>query len=181
MNYNIKMSHGSDASIIEFIKTHHYLKKSSRGNTCVFSLYDKETLVGVAMFGEPVGTYIKSKYGEKTLELKRFCLNNTPKNTASWFMARCIKLLRQQGWEKIITYADPAQGHEGVMYKACNFKYLGEQKIKTPYVIYKGSRIYGRQVYSGNPKYATLKKLVTSGKVKLKYAIPKKIFMYEVG
>lgn len=56
--------------IKKFITKYHYLKTLSRGNSHVFCLGIGNKLVGVAMYGEPVGANCKSKYGN-VIELKR--------------------------------------------------------------------------------------------------------------
>jgi hypothetical protein len=62
-------------------------------------------------------------------ELNRLCLNEPhPKNTASFFVSRCLKLLPAP--KIVISYSDMAQGHHGYVYQACNFIYTGISHIQ---------------------------------------------------
>jgi len=171
----------------KFVKRFHYTKTVARGCNRIFLLKIDGKKAGVAMYGHPVGTNVKKKYGNSTIELKRFCLSNgCIKNTASWFIAKTIKLLPKG--HKIISYADQNQGHEGTIYKASNFKYLGETK-RTQYGKIHGVRgeIHLRNCYqkqTGKNTYTktalNFQKLMKQGKASLRYKKPKHIFMYEV-
>ena len=66
---------------------------------------------------------------EGLFELSRLCLHpdvqTEEHNLASWFVARCIKLLRKETKVRVVlSYAD-ADWHAGTVYKACNFNYYG--------------------------------------------------------
>lgn len=170
--------------IKKFITKYHYLKTVSRGNSHVFCLGVGNKLVGVAMYGEPVGAKCKAKYGN-VIELKRLALSpRCQKNTASWFMAKCHKMLPKG--VSVLSYADPSQGHEGTIYKAANFKYLGVQKYPTQYIkvvgvdkLYPSRVMY--QVIKGKPTKTNvmLKKKQQEGLTKTVYAPKKHIFLYK--
>lgn len=171
-----------------FIKKNHYLKSLSRGNKYVFVLKGlNNEIVGSALFGTPVGTNVEKCYSignTKLLELKRFVLKNTPKNTASWFMSKCMKYLKQNTDVRvIISYADPTQGHEGTIYKASNFKYLGKQKYSPGYMFKLGKeKFYQRNIYQ--PTKETLLKIKEAkenGTFKKTLLKRKHIFRYVIG
>jgi hypothetical protein len=65
----------------------------------------------------------------KVIELNRLCLKYNRKNEASFLVGNSIKLLPKP--KIIVSYADTAQGHEGVVYKACNFLFTGTTKPRT--------------------------------------------------
>ena len=169
----------------KFVKKFHYTKSLARGCNRVFLLKIDGKKAGVAMYGIPVGSRVKAKYGDSTIELKRFCLSKgCVKNTASWFIAKTIKKLNKG--TKVISYADQNQGHEGIIYSASNFKYLGETK-PTQYgkIVGVKGKIHLRACYQKiNGKYTKkamlFKKAKEQGKAILKYSKPKHIFMYEV-
>lgn len=127
---DVSMSH---KSIKTLLTRYHYLGNTPKTPTNVICLVVNKKLMGVAIYGIPVGTRVQGKYSnKKTLELKRFVLHpKCPKNTGSWFLSKCHKLLTKKVC--IISYADPNQGHEGTLYKASNFTYLGLQKTGTQY------------------------------------------------
>ena len=88
-------------------------------------------LVGVCIYTRPAGPTAAQKYypqdPDKCLELRRLCLiDDTPKNAESFFVSRTLKWLRKNTeWKFVVSYADPEQGHTGVIYQAANFKYEG--------------------------------------------------------
>jgi hypothetical protein len=171
MNFCVFNSIDELPSAGEFIKKHHYLKSISRYNKYVFVLTINNVIVGVATFGTPVGSKVKQSYGMNLIECKRFVLNNTPKNTGSWFMSKCIQHIKKLGeYEAIITYADPTQGHTGGLYRASNYHYMGVQQYRTPYVMHEGKKLYSRNLYD------THRHLI--GKYKTQFAKPKHIYMY---
>lgn len=49
-----------------------------------------------------------------------------PTNAASYLIGRSIRLIRRDPrWEYLLTYADEGQGHDGLIYRATNWTYLG--------------------------------------------------------
>jgi hypothetical protein len=128
--------------------THHYLKDISRGfkSGYNFGLFKKNKVVGVCIFtGFPVPELSKGMLGlpreeqEGLFELSRLCLEptvqETEHNLASWFVSRCIKQLCKLTKVRIIlSYAD-SKFHNGIVYKACNFKYYGTTDSKKDFWI----------------------------------------------
>ena len=54
------------------------------------------------------------------------CIDDTPKNTESYFIGKTLRWLKEYTkYRVIISFADTAQGHKGTIYKATNFEYLG--------------------------------------------------------
>lgn len=131
----------------ELIKSHHYSHSyRSQQQVHVFSLIEDGKTVGAAVFGKPMSRNLD----QTSLELRRFCLiDETPKNTESYFLSRCLKwLARNTTIKQIITFADPNQGHQGTIYKATNFTFDGEEKNGNPRIIKLEDRtIHLRQAY----------------------------------
>jgi len=65
---------------------------------------------------------------DRCWELRRLCcIDDTPKNTESYFIGKTLRWLKQNtDMEVIVSFADQHHGHTGVIYKATNFDYLGE-------------------------------------------------------
>jgi hypothetical protein len=76
-------------------------------------------LVGVAIAGRPVARKLDDG---KTLEVLRVCTDGTP-NACSFLYARCAKIARLMGYEKIITYTLEAEG--GASLRALGAKQTG--------------------------------------------------------
>jgi hypothetical protein len=85
--------------------------------------------------GQVIGRFQSKKYypenPDKLLELRRLVLiDEAPKNSESRFISLCIKYLKSHtDYEAILSLADPAFGHSGTIYKASNFKYIGETEV----------------------------------------------------
>ena len=162
-----------------FVKRNHYSKSLCRGTKFIFAIYDEKKIIGVAAFGTPVGRNCQKKYsqtGKPVLELKRLCLiDNTPKNSESWFIAKCLReLKRMNKFDGILSYADPKRKHKGTIYKASNFVYLGKQRMGSTKTVIEGRRISAAS--------ARAKKLNVIGRrPKLVYDKPKHIFYYPFG
>ena len=125
-------------SVVKFIEKHHY----SHNVNGVQSLYHYglfregnfgiPKMIGAMMYAHPSMPATAAKYNpinpDKCLELRRLvCIDDTPKNTESYFIGQSFKLLkRDTDMEVIVSFADQHHGHTGVIYKATNFDYLGE-------------------------------------------------------
>ena len=125
-------------SVVKFIEKHHY----SHNVNGVQSLYHYglftegnfglPKMIGAMMYAHPSMPATAKKYNpinpDKCLELRRLvCIDDTPKNTESYFIGQTFKLLkRDTDMEVIVSFADQHHGHTGVIYKATNFDYLGE-------------------------------------------------------
>lgn len=114
-----------------FIEKWHY-SKSINGvrDTYCFKLMSNGVMIGAALFGALGMAGNWKKFGEfesDVLELRRLCcIDNTPKNTESFFIGRCLRWLKQNTDVKIVvSYADPNHKHVGTIYKASNFKFAG--------------------------------------------------------
>lgn len=142
--YTIKYSTKLNPKSKLMIEQLHYLKSSRCQPKHVFELYLGNHFYGVCVFGTPVGVRCNDK-----IELRRLVLNpKACKNTASWFMSRCLNQLKGMGiTNTVISYADPREGHTGGIYKACNFNYIGTQKYTQKGVMINNRFINARGVY----------------------------------
>ena len=125
----------------QYIKLNHYSHGSHNGPSPCYGLYDDMTLIGVMMFTTPCSENVRASvfgndYKDSVIELHRLhILDVTPRMTESWFIGKCIKLLKKDRPQTraIISFADTTQGHEGTIYKATNFKYMGKTAKTTFY------------------------------------------------
>ena len=104
-----------------FYADHHYID-SMRAGTHI-GLYHGEVLIGCSTFSRFQREQQQQKY-PGAVELSRFCLHplyQAP-NMGSWFLSRCLKVIKSP----VVTYADTTHGHDGALYKACNFTFSHE-------------------------------------------------------
>lgn len=117
-----------------FVLHHHYLhRKIYIARNVSYGIYAYGYLVGVCMFGFPVWTTYPGlcpPYNPAQCpELIRLStVSNLPKNTESYFISRCIKMLANdwrdetgQKPEIITSFCDNALGFDGAIYRATNF------------------------------------------------------------
>jgi len=116
----------------------HYMGSKGFLSSYNYGVYFDDILVGAISYGIPNAPNINGIYTQETqgdyLELTRLALSdNCPKNSESRVIAITIKMLKRTipKLKGIITYADTAQNHTGVIYRASNFKYLGLTAQKT--------------------------------------------------
>ena len=97
-----------------------------------FALYREDKIIGAMIYAIPSMPNTAKKYNpdnpDKCWELRRLCcIDDTPTNTESYFIGQTLRWLRRNtDVEVIVSYADLEQGHEGIIYKASNFHYLGQ-------------------------------------------------------
>jgi len=119
----------------EFVFHHHYLhRRLYIARNVSYGLYAGGFCVGVAMFGYPVWTtyqgLVPPMAPAECPELLRLCtVGGLPKNSESWFIARCIKRMIPD-WKRetgvslkcITSFCDHSMGFLGALYRASNFE-----------------------------------------------------------
>lgn len=122
-------------SISKFIEENHY---SGSINGCIsdycFALYDGSKMIGAMFYGRMAMAGQWRRFSEKesdVTELRRLCcVDDTPKNTESYFIGKTLKYLKRNTDIKVVvSYADAEYGHSGVIYKASNFLMEGFRKV----------------------------------------------------
>jgi len=117
--------------IKSFIEAWHYSKSINglKSNYC-FKLMNNKTIIGAMIYGQIGMANVWKKYADKEnelIELRRLCcIDDTPRNTESYFIGFTLRWLKKNTEiKKVISYADSNYNHTGIIYKASNFKYLG--------------------------------------------------------
>ena len=124
-------------AVVSFIEKHHYSHNVNGIQSYYhFGLYRDgkfglPEMIGAMMYAMPSMPHTSKKYNpinpDKCYELRRLvCVDDTPKNTESYFIVQTFKWLKKNtDIEVIVSFADEEEGHTGVIYKATNFNYLG--------------------------------------------------------
>jgi hypothetical protein len=118
--YEVKQIEYKDT--LPFILDIHYAHRIP-SISYAYGLFRQDILVGICTFGTPFSDGIRKILPNQVLELNRLVLKDNLKNEASRLVAAALKLLPKN--KIIISFADPSQGHQGTVYKACNFNYYG--------------------------------------------------------
>ncbi len=129
------------------------------------------------------------KYAQKEMdliELKRLCcIDNTPKNTESYFIGNTLRWLRKNTDIKtVISYADMTYSHEGTIYKASNFIHYGMTN-KGKVIMYNGKRYHDKTIRtkykeSLKPFAIEIKNAIQSGTAKYIDTLGKHIYLYNL-
>lgn len=180
----------SRKEVRDFIEKWHYSHNiNGLMSSYCFKLMDGDEMKGAMIFGKLGMANAWRKYGESesdVLELRRLvCIDDTPKNTESFFIGKCLRWLKQNTEVKIIvSYADPNYGHQGIIYQATNFTNKGlTSKGK---VIMWGDKKYHdkaiRTMYKGKlkPFAQKLKHALENGEAHYKTQEPKIIYVKEL-
>lgn len=118
----------------EYIIKNHYSHGCHNAPSPCYGLFDRDELIGVLMFATPCSENVRAsvfgqEHKDKVIELHRLhILDVTPKNAESWFISRCLKLLKKDKPQirAVISFSDLTQGHSGVIYKATNAFLCGQ-------------------------------------------------------
>lgn len=139
MNYIIKKIDCKTAKA--YIIANHYSHGCHNGPSPCYGLFDGPDLIGVLMFATPCSENVRASvfgpaYKDSVTELHRLHIKDvTPRNTESWFISRCLKLLKQEKPQikAVLSFADSTEGHVGTIYKATNAYFCGTTGTATFY------------------------------------------------
>jgi hypothetical protein len=114
-----------------FVEQHHYSHSVNGVKiTQCFRVDFYGNLCGAVVFGS-MSTTAWKKFSAKeseVLELRRLVLvDEAPRNSESRVIGFCLRWIAKNlpDVKVIVSYADPSQGHRGVIYQASNFKMAG--------------------------------------------------------
>ena len=132
MNYKVELLENKKLADPFILEIHYAKRKPSI--SFAYGLYDKDELTGVCTFGSPASPSLcKGIAGEhnksKVIELNRLVLKYNRKNEASYLVGQSLKLLPKP--KIVVSYADTAQDHIGIVYQATNFYFTGTSKPRT--------------------------------------------------
>lgn len=166
-------------------------------NTFGYSVFNnKNEWCGVVLYGTGANNNLATQYNlnqGNVLELVRMALNGKQESTSK-ALAISLKLIKNAIplCKLIISYADKDQNHNGIIYQATNWYYVGtsmENKKDASYII-DGKRIHGKTISDKCKRYGLIKNVenakkvykakeiieyVTKGKIKYIYPLDKSL------
>lgn len=114
------------------VEQHHYARGGSNTFVYLHGLYriGGDELQGLVWWLPPTRVACESVNKadwKKVLSLTRMViLPGVPKNAASFLLARSVRAIKNEGrFVSLVTYADESQGHDGGVYRAANWTYVG--------------------------------------------------------
>ena len=107
-------------------------------------------------------------------------LDEAPFNSESWFLSQIIKWCASNtDYNYVLSYSDKTVGHNGTIYKAANFRNIGET-TPTKYVEW-NDKIYHPRSLSIERAYSyQLREAVKNGEAIIHTGLPKIIWLYEI-
>lgn len=148
---------------INIVCEFHYLKRQAPCSSA-FGLYCKtcKMICGIIIYGTPSSSSLREgicgkEEKDNVIELTRLWIKDgTPTNTESYLIGNTLK---KSGKEIIVSYAEPDQGHIGIVYQATNWIYTGLSEKRTNW------KIEGIQKHSQTiaDKYSSLEAKIKYG------------------
>lgn len=107
------MAFSTAKDVAPLLLAHHYLGPSRRG----FAYQDA---AGALVFANPNSRRLPQ---QTWVELLRWCLVDAGHNAGSRQWASVVRALRHELPEltTVVSYSDPAAGHDGALYRSCNW------------------------------------------------------------
>ena len=124
---------------MEIVVKQHYLHRKGPCSFA-FGLFCNQSnrILGVVTYGTPSSAPLRrgicgEDESNNVIELTRLWIEDgTPKNTESYLIANTIKKINKQ---IVVSYADTAQNHIGVVYQAANWLYTGLSAKRTNWTV----------------------------------------------
>ena len=151
-----------------------------------FGVWEDGDFIGAVVYSRGVNGSIGSFVGlnQKTaVELTRVALTDHDA-PVSQIVSYTMDMLKEKdnGLRLLVSYADPAQGHNGGIYQAMNWTYIGQTKPSTQLYDKDGSSVHQRTKnmaeaggFSTKDKYESLEKRRVPGKYKYVYPLDDEI------
>ena len=187
-SYKVELCERSE--IRDFIEEWHYSKNINGliSDYC-FKLLDGEEIIGGMIYGRIAMAGVWKKYADnenELTELRRLCcIDDTPKNTESYFIGHTLRWLRKNtSLKRVVSYADTTYNHSGTIYKASNFKNIG-MTAKGRVIMYNDRRYHDKTVrtkYKGElkPFAKKIKAALETGEAEYVKTKGKHIYIYEL-
>lgn len=159
----------------------HYSKTMPIGKLVKLGVWEGECFVGAVLFARGNSPTLGNPYGLKqteVCELVRVALTKHG-HPVSRIVTMAIKKLKtlNDGLRLIVSFADPAQGHNGAIYQAMNWVYTGESEPSWQW-FHNGEWKHNREITSGAfgrggaiENYTMLPKRQTLGKHRYLYPL----------
>lgn len=159
VTHSIRIEEITLATARPFIEKWHYSKRVPTGKNVFFGCFLNGRLYCVADYGIGVNT-VQAAYlaritrkpvtDQSLYELKRLCRRD-PQNAAmplTKFLSICHRMLRRYGIRFVVSFSDPAHGHNGGIYRAANFTHLGTSGAEWHVEDAAGKRRHRRVAYN---------------------------------
>jgi len=114
-----------------------------------FGLYIDDVIVGVVCYGQPSAPIQKHAFKDRDFrlyELTRLVVDSGIKNGASFLIGRSLTMLKEQP-SAVVSYADTAHGHSGIVYQATNWHYTGSTVAHDSLYLVNGELLHSMTIH----------------------------------
>lgn len=113
------------------VMNYHYSRAMPSGKLVKLGVWEKGEFIGAVIFGRGANNRLAQSFNLKQtecVELVRVALNNKKVNPTSKIVSIALRILKKvnPGIRIVVSYADMAQNHYGIIYQATNWLYMGE-------------------------------------------------------
>lgn len=170
---DLKVKSVPSSFVRQYVATYHYSHVMPDNSFECFAGYYGIKLAGVVVFGsgannKTFSALIPDMELEDCRELTRlWSPDGMPQNTESKLIKESLKLL-PNNVNLIVSFADPSQNHQGIIYQASNFLYCGMSGSSTMLINEKGEKFHVRTIGSYKRRHPELRNL-TNKEVMEKY------------
>jgi hypothetical protein len=188
-NYLFSIAFKED--VVPFIAKYHYTHSMSgvQYKYAFAAIDDNWEMVGAAVFGQtamPTTWKRYAKSADELIELRRLVFtDNTPRNIESRFIGWCLRWLRNEtDFKYVLSYADPYYGHQGTIYKASNFQFMGVT-AKSRMILWNGKLRHSKSLQAGRkteirPYSFKIREALLSGEASYVTRPGKNIYLYKL-
>lgn len=164
---------------------YHYAKSIHCGRKMAFAIFENDIFKGVIIYSTGANNNIAKPFNleqGEVVELTRVALKNH-ENFVSYYLAKTLKIIKEQSprVKIVVSYADmDHQKHDGKIYQANNWLYLGISITSDQQYFYRGKWTHQRTInsYAEEKKrqlIENLPKRENSNKHKYIYCMNKKL------
>lgn len=130
MNKKLRIDFISHEAAKYSVARWHYSRRMPKAKLVRFGVWEDSRFCGSIIYGLGANRHIARPFGLKdkeACELVRVALAPGRKHPTSKCIAISLRMLRQQspGLKLVVSYADLAQSHLGILYQAVGFYYIG--------------------------------------------------------
>jgi hypothetical protein len=138
-------------AVRRLVERYHYLHSLPGGTRLAFGVFLSSRLLGTLTLGVgPLNAYslVEGATPDNCLTLTRLWLSDLlPRNSESRFLGVVLRALkRHTNLKFLVTYADPAQGHLGIIYQATGWLYTGLSEAMPLYEVGDGKLRHSRSL-----------------------------------
>lgn len=131
----------------EFVTKKHYSRRASIF-WAGFGLVENDQITGIVVYGQPSPSIQKHAFKNRDFrlyELSRLVIQSKTKNAASFLVGNSLKLLKSPC--AVVSYADTAYNHCGIIYQATNWFYTGASKPHEKTYLVDGKKVHAMTLY----------------------------------